>query len=570
MLRIRKLYTDPPTIDPVIFQDGVNFILGEANDSSEKTNGVGKTLCIEFINFALLNRSENSRLRRIPSSSFANDTVVCLDIEIFKSEYTIKRSLAEPEQPKIDFNGSIVHFEKLEDAKNFIDVKLHPDGIRDIPSFRTLLEPLIRDDRSEFKSIVGCYDTVRRIPEDYSPHMFILGLNVSNYKKVQTVIEKISEIGKDIKKVKVNVELVAMKDIEYVRADLNELNREVVAIDKSIEDLENLTGFELVKEEILELENQIEQKKREVILYSRDLNRTNLIVSDTPIDIEEVKDYYQRISGSLGDLVGRDLNEVIAFQNQIYEFQNQLIQEKRNELEKQIKNLNKELSILDKRYMSRLNLINKEGKLKNIKQTYSIYDEKSKQYNELKGFVEKYDKLVSDKQQEKLNKEQLLLEVKLDIQDNKNFISSFEQTVLDIHDYVQGSRRASFNISQTRFKRVVDIVMRIDDDGSHSIEREKVFIYDLALLLNSNTSKRHLGLLIHDNILDVDQDTLAKNIMYLLNEAEFARDQQYILTLNADRLNDKLSEIVEPYTRATYTKNQRFLRAKYKEVHPNR
>ena len=110
--------------------------------------------------------------------------------------------------------------------------------------------------------------------------------------------------------------------------------------------------------------------------------------------------------------------------------------------------------------------------------------------------------------------------------------------------------------------------MRIDDDGSHSVEREKVFIYDIALLLNQHTQKNHPGFLIHDNILDVDQDTLVKSINFLENKANFG-SSQYILTLNSDRLEvseTKLVDTLDSYVRARFTKNNRFLKTKYQEA----
>ena len=48
---IERLYTEPATIDPIVFTAGVNVILGESDVTSSKNNGVGKSLCIEFLNF---------------------------------------------------------------------------------------------------------------------------------------------------------------------------------------------------------------------------------------------------------------------------------------------------------------------------------------------------------------------------------------------------------------------------------------------------------------------------------------------------------------------------------------
>src|SRR6202012_3946025 len=108
--------------------------------------------------------------------------------------------------------------------------------------------------------------------------------------------------------------------------------------------------------------------------------------------------------------------------------------------------------------------------------------------------------------------------------------NSLERTILNVHQFIQGNRKASFEVRTTATKQIIDIVMRIDDDGSHSVEREKVFIYDIALLLNDFTKVRHPGLLVHDNIFDVDDDTLRKSLEFLLTEAEFDFEQQYILT----------------------------------------
>ena len=158
-----------------------------------------------------------------------------------------------------------------------------------------------------------------------------------------------------------------------------------------------------------------------------------------------------------------------------------------------------------------------------------------------------------------------MLRLQSNIIEARKTLESFERTILDIHEYVQGNRKASFEIKQTSKKQVVEIVMRIDDDGSHSVEREKVFIYDLALLLNEDTRKRHPGILIHDNIFDVDHDTLLKSLRYLTDRAKFDVGQQYILTLNADRLDDVTKRALAPHVRAEFTKQHRFLKAKYQE-----
>ena len=195
MFRIRKLYTEPEVIDPVEFFDGVNIILGVKDESSDKTNGVGKSLSMEFLNFALLADKNRSRVSFIPSEAFPPDTDICLDIELAGKNYTIKRSIENSEEPKLLSDGDMTVFSNIEDASTFIREKLFSHTGSKTPSFRAMLGPLMRDERSEFKSIVGCYDTNFRIPDNYAPHLFLFGLGIEGYVSIRAAINEIDDLN---------------------------------------------------------------------------------------------------------------------------------------------------------------------------------------------------------------------------------------------------------------------------------------------------------------------------------------------------------------------------------------
>ncbi|MNJ63349.1 hypothetical protein D3C77_592440 [compost metagenome] len=123
----------------------------------------------------------------------------------------------------------------------------------------------------------------------------------------------------------------------------------------------------------------------------------------------------------------------------------------------------------------------------------------------------------------------------------------------------------------TKKKEIIKFELRIYDDGSHSNEREKVFLYDIGLLTNVETGKRHPGLLVHDNIFDVDYDTLIKSLNYISDNEDVLAKKQYILTLNSDKiydsdLNSRLRLDLEGLKRAAFTKTARFLKASYQEL----
>lgn len=58
-IRINGLYSENHIFEEISFHDGVNIILGEKYDDSfirgRKTNGVGKSMSIEFLDFCFLN-----------------------------------------------------------------------------------------------------------------------------------------------------------------------------------------------------------------------------------------------------------------------------------------------------------------------------------------------------------------------------------------------------------------------------------------------------------------------------------------------------------------------------------
>ncbi|MFH1341495.1 MAG: DUF2326 domain-containing protein [Pseudomonadota bacterium] len=568
-MRISRLYTEPQSIDPIVFTPGVNVILGESDDTSSKNNGVGKSLCIEFLNFALLKRKAESRVAKVPKASFDPRTLVCVDFELEGVLYTIKRSLEESEHPRIVVEGHETVYAKVEDATAFLTARLFPTHDARV-GFREILGPLIRDERSEFKSIVACFDTKARIPDNYAPHLMLLGIDLGIYRSIKLIQKELEAIAIEENRIKESVRLVRQKDLDDARSDLNALDEEVEIIRQGIDALENAPAYDIVKDEILEIEDRMgDLRRRKEVLVRRSANLAPIAVEPS-IDSDEIRDFYDQLRAGLGTSIVRELTEVISFKSKIEQFQRHLLNEKSKVLDVEIRDLNKQLAEFDRRYGKLLAVLDQEGDLRNLRQSYASFQAKSDELGQLKSFFSRYDQLLIDRQTKKSEIEAERLRLQASISSAADRIRSFERTILAIHQFIQGSRKASFEVRTTNKKHVIDIVLRIDDDGSHSVEREKVFIYDIALMLNDFTKVRHPGLLVHDNIFDVDDDTLQKSLEFLLTRAEFEDDQQYILTLNVDRIEHCRQEVwfyeLEQTIRASFTKSNRFLKVHYQEL----
>ena len=83
-VRLNRLYSEGDYFDEIIFHDGINLILGEKYDETttrgRKTNGVGKSMSIEFLDFGLLSDYEKSRVERITEDIFPVEDYVILEM----------------------------------------------------------------------------------------------------------------------------------------------------------------------------------------------------------------------------------------------------------------------------------------------------------------------------------------------------------------------------------------------------------------------------------------------------------------------------------------------------------
>ena len=95
-IRINKLSSENNIFDEIIFHDGINLILGEKYDDStsqgRKTNGVGKSMSVEFLGFGLLCEYEKSRISKIPVEILPEDEDIILEIRIGEEDIVIRRN----------------------------------------------------------------------------------------------------------------------------------------------------------------------------------------------------------------------------------------------------------------------------------------------------------------------------------------------------------------------------------------------------------------------------------------------------------------------------------------------
>ena len=545
-IRLNRLYSESNIFEEISFHDGVNIILGEKYDDSSvkgrKTNGVGKSMSIEFLDFGFLNDYEKSRIAKIPKEVFPLEENVILDLDIGDEAITIKRNRKQADQPVIIREGRTVSFDKLQDAREYLTGLIFPKlNGKKVPSFRNLFSILMRDERSEFTDIIKCHDLTKKIPDDLSAHLFLLGFSLEAYKNTLETIKEIEAVNTVIAKDKKELTQEGKKKISDVKAELNALEDELQKLEDAIESFKTNETFDSMEADLIELEDLLDQLRKRQKALRYDYEKIRKMPKPEQIDDREIELVYNQFKSELGNAVVKSLNEVVGFKNKIEEFQRTLVNQKAKELESQLKSIAEQIRVLDDEYSEKLKVIDKKGVLKNLKVSLKIYEAKKDSISHTKFLFDQYEKNEKKKRMLNLQKTQQLMEIDSEIEQNKEIMDDFIDTILEIHESIMGNKECSFSlqtVDKARKKTPVELTLRIYDDGSHSVDRTKVFIYDMALLFNQYTRDRHPLFLVHDNIFDVDQDTLVQCLNYIYKQEEQYQYFQYILTKNRDKIEN--------------------------------
>ena len=577
-IRLNRLYSESNIFEEISFHDGVNIILGEKYDDSSvkgrKTNGVGKSMSIEFLDFGFLNDYEKSRIAKIPKEVFPLEENVILDLDIGDEAITIKRNRKQADQPVIIREGRTVSFDKLQDAREYLTGLIFPKlNGKKVPSFRNLFSILMRDERSEFTDIIKCHDLTKKIPDDLSAHLFLLGFSLEAYKNTLETIKEIEAVNTVIAKDKKELTQEGKKKISDVKAELTALEDELQNLEDAIESFKPNETFDSREADLIELEDLLDQLRKRQKALRYDYEKIRKMPKPEQIDDREIELVYNQFKSELGNAVVKSLNEVVGFKNKIEEFQRTLVNQKAKELESQLKSIAEQIRVLDDEYSEKLKVIDKKGVLKNLKVSLKIYEAKKDSISHTKFLFDQYEKNEKKKRMLNLQKTQQLMEIDSEIEQNKEIMDDFIDTILEIHESIMGNKECSFSlqtVDKARKKTPVELTLRIYDDGSHSVDRTKVFIYDMALLFNQYTRDRHPLFLVHDNIFDVDQDTLVQCLNYIYKQEEQYQDFQYILTLNRDKIENeeqrKLIQMdIDEHQVAVFTKEKKFLGRNYQE-----
>lgn len=576
-LRLHRLSSEPALFAPITFGSGINLILGERWDEAQpqgrKVNGVGKSLCVEFLHFALLRDYEQTRVARLPKDRLPENMIVVLDLSVGGQPLQIRRSLTHPNEPVIVRDGLPVTFAGLAEATRFLGDLLFAGQGSGFASFRSLMSLLMRDEGSEFSDILTTMPATRNAPPDRLPHLYLLGLDVTHYRQLLQTIKALDQQGKVMSQLKADLTRHGEVKLGDIPAELNHEQKQVELIEQGLAELRAEAAFAQVEKDLNEIEGKLSglRAHRKGVNYQIDQIRS--LPQPEAIDETDLKIVYDRVRAGLGALVTKSLEQARAFKEEIETFQRSLLNDELESLEQEQSELTTKIRALSTEHAALLARVDRKGSLKELSAGLNVAVHQQQDYYRRTALYDQYRQAEQRKEDLRSERQQAMDMLRKQLQDNHEIEAAMNHEVAVIHERIMGIRQASFTLhinSNANVKHPLDFDLRIPDDGSHSIDRTKVFIYDCTLMFASCTQGRHPRFLLHDNIFDVDQDTLVQCLNFLQEQTDNGEDFQYILTLNREKIEAEeranlIKLDVNAAKRATFTKAAPFLGFRYQE-----
>lgn len=582
-LRLNRLSSEPALFTPITFRFGINLILGEKSDGdsdqAKKVNGVGKSMSVDFIHFALLRDFAQTRISRIPKDQLPDELTVILDLSINGETLQIRRSLVHPNEPRIIRNGQSTTFGNLAEATRFLsDLLFTGIATHGFTSFRSLMSLLMRDEGSEFSDILRTMPADRNTPGDLTPHLFLMGFDLVQYRVLLQSIKDLDAQTALVSQLKKDLTRQGTIPLSDIPAGLNQDGKEVKAIEAGLAELKAEPAFAQVEADLNEIEADLARLRGRRKGISYQIDQIRAMPQPEVIDETDLAIVYDRVRAGLGELITKSLEQAKAFKAEVESFQRSLLNEELNRLDEKRRNLTEQIRRLSSDHADLVSRVDRKGTLKELSAGLSVAMHKQQDYYRR---VTLYDQFTgADQRKEDLKSErQLAMDgLRKHLQDHKAIEASMNYEVSAIHQRIMGVANASFTLqlnTGARIKQPLDFELMIPDDKSHSIERTKVFIYDCALMFARCTQGRHPGFLVHDNIFDVDQDTLVQCLNYLQEKIDDGVDFQYILTLNREKIeaeerNQQIHTDITEARRAILMKTAPFLGFRYQELRKSR
>lgn len=578
---LKKLYSEPEGLfEPVEFHDGINFIWGEKNASSEPNeslNGIGKSTLLDLIDFCLLSSYSGYHSPRLFSAKdILTGRQIVLEFEIDEKTYQIKRNVDTPNKILFGEFENLKEYSKDDLGQILFDLVFNKTdyvGTTSSKWWRKLINFYLKiqsQKKAKFTEPVKYIDELSTA--ELNVYLFFLmGLDNSLAAKNFDIQYNLKRREKTVAEVKLLIEeTYGLKDVGEAANQIDKLNQEMKGLEDTISQFKLSAQYQDTEEQangmtadIKELWFQNFSDRKKIDSYQESIKL------DMDVDVDKIKRIYEEFNKLMADKVATTLEAAIQFRKDLIVSRKDFISTEIQSLSNEITKRESKIQELETERAKLFIFLSNKKAINDLSEAFLLLSRKKDQISELSGKVKLYTDLQREKVDLKIEATKVEKEMYDFVEKSKDSISSFRTVFHQLYNAVYPNNKDQSMLA-LNIKPETDAVINIDISFpamySKGKNQGRTLIFDLAVLVNS-IQKKYPGprFLVHDGIFDgMDKAHLVSLYKYL-EDLKTKMRFQYIITLNEEgTLTEKFGDVDELSPSSIKTKAIAVLTAKKK------
>jgi len=321
------------------------------------------------------------------------------------------------------------------------------------------------------------------------------------------------------------------------------LDKKIGLFQESLDKYEFMSSYEGVEKELINISTQISLLLNQLTPIEKRLGDYRKSYEyEVEVDTKKISKIYSEVKEVFGDVVRKQLDDVISFRKKLAENRKKFLANKEIELFAKIEDLKKKISAFEKKRSSLYKILDEKKALDSIKNTYQMMIEEKAKRGQIVNSIENIRKIEDDLIVQNRLRGEAVSDIARELNSTQKQIESIRSIFLDIVSesiHIGSAEDAVFDIrSASDLKSPLKIDIEIPKSDALGKQRLKVLIYDLTVFFNLIEQQRALPhFLVHDGVfhgIDI------KTIVRVLNRVNsmFLQKQnfQYIITANEKEL----------------------------------
>jgi len=549
---LHKLYPEPLDLfETVKFKNGVNFIFAKKDkdsDTKKSLNGVGKSLLLNFLDYALLS-STTSHIRSAKENNDISKYSIVLEFKIEKKLFTLKRSLKEENVISVEpEKESAIKFESTKEAKQYLCDLIFKNEKYEGNYYNTWLRKLIPFfiKKQSSRKRLEFSDPVRYISEPpetelISYHLFLMGIKNSLFWKNFQINLDLKRKIPALREVKEFItDTYGLKKISQAENQIDKLKNEVGQYEKNIEKFQLADQYKNIEEESNQLTTKIKDLWYKNHLDAKKIEsyKESYRLGDS-IKTKKIMNLYSELNELLASNIKKTLDDAIAFRKNIADSRKEFLSSEIKNTKAVMQNRENELKKLESERAKLFKFLEAKEAIKDLSEAYLDLSRKTTKLNDLEGRIKTYRDLESEVTERKAEITNLYVEITTFIKDIKPEISDFRNVFFNVHDSIypenkNGNSGFTFEADDGKDSKV-NMNIYLPAGLSKGKNKARTLIYDLSILLNGIYKNINMPrFLVHDGIFDGMDKAHFISLYEYLEEKSKEQPFQYILTVNQE------------------------------------